>query len=367
MIRRLLQRIRRAAGVEALEARLARTEAIVAELLENVRQLGTEVRDGASGAQATLETLGRDIEDHARAIQLDQLDLGRPGTVTFRVAGSTQPVLRLWRASDGTLAFVADAGAKPFKVAVVTLPKAGTYLMAEVLVELGYVNTHLHAWAGGVEDGRDRPAEQAPADYLAHRVALPVEVSAPLIRPGQFWVGHFEAVPCRGPLAGFRKILMIRDLRFGLVSFMRWMAKPGRGGAAADAWRHLPETTEKLLAFFETHGRGYLTWCADIVGWCETPDVCVLRFEDVAGLHGEPAQADAATALATFLVEVPEAVGAALRRSVGRTTKTYSGRLSSLEGLWSPRVEQVFEEAGGVELNRVLGYAPTCVADRVRA
>jgi hypothetical protein len=101
-----------------------------------------------------------------------------------------------------------------------------------------------------------------------------------------------------------------------------------------------------------------VSWCRDIVGWLDVEDILVLRFEDVTGLHGERAQVEAASALARFLDEGAAEVTAALRRSVGRETKTYSGRYSTLDGVWSDRTEALFEQTGATELNRLLGYLP---------
>lgn len=321
--------------------------------------------DHRARTTADLETVRHQLDDryralvaHAHALQLNQLELSRTGPITFRAATSTQLTMPLWRLADGALRFVRDAGPLPRRAAVISLPKSGTYLMAEILGALGYVNTHIQAWAHGLHDYRDLSIQAMITDYLAHYVAIPIAVSAPLVGPGQFWVGHFEAALCRDALADFRKVFMIRDVRYALVSYMRWLCNPGRGGAAADAWRALPDSEEKLLAFFETHGRIYLAWCRDIVGWLEADDVCVVRFEDVAGLRGAPAQAAATAALARHLDEADATVAAAIRQSVGRQTKTFSGRYSSLDGMWSARIDERFAEASGHDLNARLGYGP---------
>ena len=395
MIKRwIMHTLKQSVGWEMLKARQEHIETIAGELLETVRGLTTQLQTYASTAETALHEARRlgeivqggfdaiardlatrldrgefqafrqeidrrfaDVIDQIRSVQLNQLELNRPDELTFRVANSTQSALRLSRSPNGELCFLPEGGPKPYKIAVVTLPKSGTYLMAEVLFELGYVNTHIQAWAFGLHDYRQRTLEQMVRDYLEFQVALPIEVSAPLVRKGQFWVGHFEAANCGAVLSDFRKIFMIRDLRFALVSYMRWLSRPGRGGEPADRWRHLSDTEEKFTAFFETHGRDYLRWCRDIVDWRTLGDVCVVRFEDITGLAGERAGVEVTTALAKFLDEGEAQVAAAIRQSVGRTTKTYSGRYSSLDDIWSERVQALFADAGGLELNRLLGYA----------
>jgi len=332
------------------------TEAIRGELGPVQRALEERAAQLHAGQQDVSARIA-EITPHLHALQLNQLELSRSGPVTFRAATSTQASLRLWRLTDGALRFVPDAGPRAYRVAVISLPKSGTYLMAEILHEIGYVNTHIQAWAHALHDYRSLSIQQMITDYLAHQVAIPIEVSAELVGPGQFWVGHFEVALCRDALAGFRKIFTVRDIRFALVSYMRWLSNPGRGGAAADAWRHLPDSEEKFLAFFETHGHIYLAWCRDIVGWLDADDVCVVQFEAITGMRGEAAQATVAAALSRWLGEPDQAIETAIRHSLGRETKTFSGRYSELAGIWSPRIDAVFAAAGGPELNRRLGYS----------
>jgi hypothetical protein len=360
----------------AVDATLQSTERLGERSAELVQRgfdaLAQELRDRVH--QGDLQTLRTEIDrrftellEHIRSVQINQLELSRPGPLRLRVAGSTQPSLPLSRSASGELGFVEERGDKPYRIAVISLPKSGTYLLAEVLFELGYVNTHVQAWAYGLHDFRDKTLEQMVHDYLDFHVALPIEATAPLVRTGQFWVGHFEIEKCRTSLADFRKLFTIRDLRFALVSYMRWLSRPGRGGAAADAWRHLPDTEEKFVAFFETHGRTYLSWCRDIIDWRLADEVCTVRFEDITGMSGERATAEAVAAIATALGEGEVPVATALHRSLGRQTKTYSGGYSRLENVWSERVQGLFAEAGGVELNGLLGYPRECSlrADRV--
>jgi hypothetical protein len=350
----------RSAAEEARSLAAGFQDTVRRELALQHERLADQLTDHTDGqARLVQDDVVRrlaDVTAQVHAAQLNQLALSHPGDPTVRLASSSQPSLPLHRLANASLSFMPTTGVHPTRVAVVSLPKAGTYLMAEVLTALGWVNTHVHAWAFGLHDYRDLSIRQIITDYLAHHVALPIDASAPLVQPGQFWVGHFEVALCREALRDFLKVFMIRDLRFALVSYMRWLSNPGRGGAAADAWRQLPDTQEKFLPFFESHGRQYVGWCREIVGWLDVPEACLIRFEDITGLGGEAKMTAAMSALASRLGATDATVGQAIRQSLGQATKTYSGRYSTLEGIWSTRIEDAFAAAGGRELNALLGY-----------
>lgn len=83
-----------------------------------------------------------------------------------------------------------------------------------------------------------------------------------------------------------------------------------------------------------------------------------MPFEVLSGDNGTASQRDLVVSLAHF-VGIPikeEQADAALMAVIGKETKTWSGKRSTLEEYWSSESEQWFVKAGGRELNRLLGY-----------
>jgi hypothetical protein len=330
-----------------------RVDEAVSALGERVTDLRTRLDQATLEIQADLR--GR-IDQAAVDVQATAIGLHLADPLPIRTTGSLQHVLRLERLGDGTLAFSRQHGPRPERVAIISQPKAGTYLLSALLDALGWPSVGVQAFAIGLHDYRGRPVEEMVSNYHDLYVRLPIELSTGLVKPGQHIVGHFEHAPCVLPLHDFRRLVCVREVRAALVSYMRWMAKPGRGGVASDAWRNLPDGEDKMLQFWATHGPFYLDWVRrDIRPWLDDPATLLIRFE-AATAQGSPAQSAVASALATHLDVAREKVVQALQETVGTPTKTWSGRISTLDRFWGPRIEAAFDAAGGRRLNEILGY-----------
>lgn len=270
-------------------------------------------------------------------------DLG----VSFELDANGAPVL-VRRVGPGTVGVV-----------VISLPKAGTYLVAALLERLGWVDTHAHLGEDSFSDYRDRTRREMVEDFAALRVALPLEHSLRLVRPGQFAVGH---LPYRKAnvalLKPYRKLFVCRELRAALVSWMRFSMNKGRGEQFGVAWKAIARERDRMAEFLRLFGPTYLGLAHAVSLWLTSPAICALRYETLMGDHGETEKLDMLEAAARYL-GAPQAraqLAQAAAAVVGKETKTWSGRRSSLEGYWDERCEQWFEENGGVALNAVLGY-----------
>jgi hypothetical protein len=293
----------------------------------------------------------------------DRLDAVLPEA---RFAAALRPYagvrLPLYLDEAGAPAAVPARGAAPRPVLVLSLPKAGTYLVAALLGELGLADTGLHLAEAGLTDYRHATREEAVSAYVARMVALPIAASARLVHPGQFAVGHMAPTPeVLAATEGFARVLLLRDLRDCLVSAMRFLGQAGRGVLAGDlSWRAVAEPRARMLAFLRTTGADFLRHqYAPMTEWLGRPGIPALRFEALLGDAGEAGRRAALETLvaAAFLPHPPEAGAAALARVLGRPTLTFSGRRSRLEEVWSDAAEDAFAALGGPALNARLGYA----------
>lgn len=97
------------------------------------------------------------------------------------------------------------------KYFIISQPKAGTYLLSNVLIELGIIPTHLHISENKYEDysNKDIDAVKYPKRYSKK---VPIEQSLKLIGDNFFAVGHLSYSNDKEELLkDFKKILITRN------------------------------------------------------------------------------------------------------------------------------------------------------------
>lgn len=241
------------------------------------------------------------------------------------------------------------------RMVVVTIPKAGTYLISAYLKKIGLIDSGVHLDDIGFSDYRDKAISEMISNYREYRKLYSLEKSIKLLRGGQFAVGHIgfndQAITA---LASANIIFMTREIRTVMVSMMRWLSRPGRGEASH--WKTVEDPQQKMLAFLNESGTNLMGWFNAIAGWGTYHDVFILQFEILTG--GGDTQADLAYQLAKKAganLSLQQAA-AMLDSVIGKPTKTWSGKHSDFHEFWSEETENLFRSIGGVELNRRLGY-----------
>jgi hypothetical protein len=245
------------------------------------------------------------------------------------------------------------------QVVVVSIPKSGTYLVAELLKTLGYRWTGMHLAetaytdysASSLQEAREDPGRFARNELLSSSLTR--------IGRGEFAVGHLpfkdEIVEATKP---FRRLFVTRDLRLALISYMRFMHTTGRLGARHLAWYSIPDLRRRCHVFLQTSAPYMLKrFYEGMVGWSKLDGTLHVRFEDLTS-HADQA-AQAIESLATFL-NLPHCnAREVLRASLATETITKSDGLTRLDDYWSAEAEKRFIEIGGLELNARLGCAPS--------
>lgn len=329
-------------------------------------QLAT-ARDEAARSLRKAENCEQRLE--ALRDQRDSIAASALGLVARTAANGNQSVLFLqtegyrrtavYPMGDGVLSLSPLTGQGPHAVCLITQPKAGTYLVAKLLENLGLVNTEVHVDRFGFSDYRHKSIAEMQADYLKFTTHIPIEVSAGLTAAGQFIVGHLEheahsiAATCH-----LRRILLIRNARDCLVSFMRFFEIPGRAEKKPKTWMTLPEGPDRLQTFLDQWGADLIPYMRGVVGWMNEPDVLVVRFEELMGDMGSCVQRRTLEAIAQHVgVSTSQDLVSLFGRDVvGKPTKTYSGERSETRRYWDKQVEMRFVQQGGNTLQRELGY-----------
>jgi len=246
--------------------------------------------------------------------------------------------------------------AAPARALIISTPKSGTYLLGEVLKNLGMSETKMHLFEQGYSDyaGADiHDARVNPHKFQRH---VPLTASLMTIPPGHFAVGHlqFTAQCCRAT-ATFRRFFLTRELRCSLVSFMRFVCSTGRFGAPQQAWYSLSDPGQRLVGFLDTFGKAFLDGLFHpMTGWLGFEDVMTLRFEHLTGPTNQALQT---------IDRIAAHIGARsynaediLSASFAADTITKSPQLTRPEQYWSDDAEKRFVALGGLQLNESLGY-----------
>jgi hypothetical protein len=262
-----------------------------------------------------------------------------------------------WSRSIGKVDVMPD-----HRVIVVSIPKSGTYLAAELLKALGYRFTGMHLAETAYTDYSGSALAEARQDPGRFVRSEPLSASLSHIQPGQFAVGHLpfkdEVVRATGP---FKRLYLTRDLRLALISYMRFMHTTGRLGAKQLAWYSIPDLRKRCYVFLQTSAPYMLKrFYEGMVGWSNLDDTLHVRFEDLTN------DAERATRViesaATFL-GIPNCdAQSILRASLASETITKSDGLTRLEDYWTPQSEKCFIEIGGQDLNVRLSCSPDCPA-----
>lgn len=244
----------------------------------------------------------------------------------------------------------------PPRVILLTQPKAGTYLISEILRRLGLHQTFYHLRLDSL-DAYDRcrldDGRRAPGHC---RAEIPLEEAVKLIRCAEFAVGHLpwceRSVAAVRPL---RPIFATREQRAALVSCMRFFHHTGRSPATGPTPDDHPR--EATIAFLRHSGPRLTQQARDALPWAAHPGVLRLRFEEV---RAHPA---AATAAIARHLDLPCPDPAALTSGLQTAdTLTRAHTPTEIDPYWSDEAEAIFADLGGPQLNTDAGYPAAAAA-----
>ena len=241
-----------------------------------------------------------------------------------------------------------NAEPKATRLMLLSLPKAGTYLAAELVRLLGMRHTHYHFsmdYVDAYDPAQLDAGKRAPESV---RMSLPIEQSLRLLRLGEFGVGH---LPCEErtihALAGFRLMLCLRPPRDNLLSMMRFLYDTRRDRAAAGSWFEKRD----VAAFVRERGPSMLRQIKTILPWANFADVHCLTFAEMT-----TAGPQTVTKLAKFL-RAPEHIDAEAIAARALSENTLTRSRSDEELKWTEEAEDVFKAIGGEETDALVRSA----------
>jgi hypothetical protein len=266
--------------------------------------------------------------------------------------------------SDGRPVFNTLQGERNGRVVVTSFPKAGTYFFGALLKSIGYAGVGIHAGnsnASGFEDHRF--ADYNTIQHRSHLIYrnMPVNEYMRLTACGQYLVGHivWDAEHEKAfSEAGVKVLVVVRNLRFLLVSHMRYLTEIDRQDPLRHEWFEVEGASERLRAHNHAYAATFLELFEGILAWTRQQSVPaqIIRFEDFNTPDGRPARA-AAAELERFLCLPKEALNEnRIREAQGTKTLTRNDVRTEIEPIWDDRVERAFVSDGYAALNEKLGY-----------
>lgn len=362
-------RLSRLATLDEYETRLSDlNQALAKERYEAARQI-SDYRQRLEDTEAALERQTAEAAARLQEVAAQCRHFAAPGenpeTAVERLYHQLAPAaglpLPVYLTDDLRPAAQPTPGASPHRVVVCSIPKAGTYLVDRLLELLGCVPTRLHHSSAILTDYRFATVREARENYERLLIDIPLDRAVPLMLPGQFGVGHLECSDyVREVLSSVKKIFVFRDLRDGVVSFLRFLAATGRGGDATRTWKDLPAGPEKTLHFLDVAGQDYFNMTLPMIDWLDQPDVFCISFETLYGDAGADEQRALIERLHGFLDlpgDLPD-INALCSSLIGAPTMTFSGGRVSYQSYWNEEVERRFAAFGGAQANLRLGYEP---------
>ena len=232
------------------------------------------------------------------------------------------------------------------RVLVATLPKAGTYLISNMLAFMGFHQTYFHLGRNKMQaydpcmlqEGVD-----APRQFDAR---IPMRESCHLIRSGEFAASHFAPdADVTTFFRDFHVISCIRELRAMMVSYANFICAAGP--------HRMPDNTQTLEQglphYIRECGPTYLRDAEAIYQWRNHANALMLRMEDI---FESPFENYKAIADHLGISIEQQAFDWDHIKNMNSMTKNTDKKLFE----WSDAAEEAFEEISGPQTNERLGY-----------
>jgi len=262
-------------------------------------------------------------------------------------------------------------GAGNLRVLVNSWPKAGTHLLLELVRHI--------LGDGAWMDDRD---VKAPGDEAGFLPGVDARIAAH--QRGFAIKGHFpHSAEIENGLRdrGFRVLLVVRDLRDVACSTLRWMRDLSPDWPASQRLLELPDDDQRLLRVLDGLSNEHpfdrdsgIDWSVPLparyrrlTAWADClPSCAVVRYEDLLGANGEPAQRRTIAGVVRALGcsaddhEIARIAGAVF--NPGAVT-FHTGGAGGWADSFSNQHRARFTHHGGDRVNARFGYAPTPTLD----
>ena len=238
------------------------------------------------------------------------------------------------------------------KLIIISLPKAGTYLLSEIVKLMGFGPTSIHVSLDHIEDYRY--ASLKDANMVRRFISIDTVVK--LVTSGQFIAGHIPyCLQSKIVLKNYKKIFIYRNLRDLLVSALRSAFVIGWNDNNIIQIKNLDNKQKQLEKFLELEGLRRAEEMESISKWIDEDDVLKISFEEIYGDYGLDKQMSAINSVSDFLGS-PHLSSENIDSILRTETLTFSGERSNVIDYWNDKIESIFRQLKFDEINKKLGY-----------
>ncbi len=287
------------------------------------------------------------------------------------IFGQLAARMELHKAPDGKLSFQGRQGdpERLNSVLVISNPKSGTYFTGAILNRLGLVDTRIHFLRSlcilddyrqidaAANAGVENPAARA------HCCFYHVSQLVNLIRPGQFAVSHL--LPNKRDiraLANTKKLLVFRELRSAIVSYIRYNIKSGFAHRDKRSWADMPQSADRTVAAWDTVNEIIIKEARQRQKFALTANTLPVSYEELVGDFGPETQLACYQNIVRLACRTePEGFDYEdlISQTLNKNTFTFSGKRSDCGVAWDQRCERLFLDSGGEEVNKdMFAYLP---------
>jgi len=233
------------------------------------------------------------------------------------------------------------------RVLIISQPKAGTYLLAEILQNCEFENTNLHLGLDRLQAYEPKARDAGLQDPRQFDVFCPIEESRNLIRFGQVAVSHFQySKELAASLSAFKIIHSKRELRSAFRSLARMYLHSDKRGRKFKA----AIEQDGISGLMRLRGEEVISEALKINRWAGACNVLSLKMENVLS---EP-EVVISDLLSHLGIKSSRSAADIWRHSRAAETLTKSSSYPDL--IWTGADEKVFSSLGGIEANERLGY-----------
>lgn len=174
-------------------------------------------------------------------------------------------------------------------VLINTLPKSGTYMAAQALLDIGYTQVDLHLSAHFLHDNRGVPQDEIHWSPNERALPIPARAAVALLKPGEFMVGHIDSPEELRAIQRMPVQLLniVRTPYSQILSMMKFRQKKVKPTPKDLVWHSLTGMAQ-LKAFVISHPVDYWLSFSQMI----TEEFPFLRFEDLRQGRVTPDGAD---------------------------------------------------------------------------
>lgn len=243
------------------------------------------------------------------------------------------------------------------KTFVISFQKSGTYLISEILENLGYNKTliHIDRFLRNVHQVyKEKKNKTGEINFKRFDFEKSPDKIINELKDNKFAAGHvFFSAKAKEILKNHKIILTKRNIKTSLLSMMNFLEDKQRMTEIdLTTWYFKTDPREKFYNFLKLRGIGFISNCDSILPWIYE-DLLIIKFENI---NDSFKNINEIKKISNYLNIKTESYKNILKRSFEKNTVTKSSKKLDLDNYWSQSAENLFDSIGGNALNKKLGY-----------